>query len=387
MLASTQISLLCHVAACAAFQLHAQSLPRPAFGAMHVKPLSMCVNPSSMSYRELQQACKANGLRAAGKAVELRERLERHFAGEAESAATAIADPAVSEAAGSPPGPSIPIDHRLDVVDTGLGAIDEELAALGLLDDTGPGPAGTTDTAHGTVPSDGADALEALLGEAADAVEAIEGAAPGFDAAGEVLFDELLSDLDSATDLPPGAFDAYGVYRPAASAESAADVSAEPSMPLDPQTSRALSSLDALETDSTAGSFAEQMASLTTEAAGGSEPLATETFDEAWLEELFGPINDGAKPGTATAGATSGGRGGGVGGGTAGGMGGAPRDDRRGGRRDGRSFNEARTLRSDDPNDGLRRSISRASLQADHAQVLQLFGKWRRRSAPVDEPV
>jgi len=68
-------------------------------------------------------------------------------------------------------------------------------------------------------------------------------------------------------------------------------------------------------------------------------------------------------------------------------MGGAPRDDRRGGRRDGRSFNEARTLRSDDPNDGLRRSISRASSQADHAQVLQLFGKWRRRSAPVDEPV
>ena len=43
--------------------------------------------------------------------------------------------------------------------------------------------------------------------------------------------------------------------------------------------------------------------------------------------------------------------------------------------------------RYDDPNDGLRRSLFGASSKGEHAKVLEMIGKWRRRSAPVDEPV
>jgi len=45
------------------------------------------------------------------------------------------------------------------------------------------------------------------------------------------------------------------------------------------------------------------------------------------------------------------------------------------------------TTRHDDPNDGLRRGLFGASSKGEHAKVLEMIGKWRRRSAPVDEAV
>ena len=216
--------------------------------AMRARTPTMSGDLSAMSYRELQQACKERGLRASGKADELRERLMQALPSE-----TA---PVSKPAAPTPPAPKAVVD-TWPVLSS---ADDAELLGSLALDDDLPMGDGTSAGNAGAIGRDASAA--AALGD-------------------DSLLDELLSDLESdlgdpSGPLPPGRrYESYGMD------ESLAD---------------ALASLDDL--DGPLGSpaprrgapdpFADTIASLAS-AADASEgdtgaPLATDGFDEAWLE-------------------------------------------------------------------------------------------------------
>ena len=73
--------------------------------APRTRPLSLCIDPEAMSYRELQQACKAQGLPAKGKADILRQQL----LAAAEQRTYGAAAPAPTPCAGAlPPLPLLP---------------------------------------------------------------------------------------------------------------------------------------------------------------------------------------------------------------------------------------------------------------------------------------
>lgn len=212
--------------------------------AMRARTPTMSGDLSAMSYRELQQACKERGLRASGKADELRERLMQALTSEA----AAVSKPA----APTPPAPKA-------VVDTWpvpSSADDAELLGSLALDDDLPMGDGNSAGNAGAIGRDASAA--AALGD-------------------DSLLDELLSDLnDLSGPLPPGSrYESYGMD------ESLAD---------------ALASLDDLDGPlgspaprrGAPDSFADTIASLA-RAADASEgdtgaPLATDGFDEAWLE-------------------------------------------------------------------------------------------------------
>ena len=106
---------------------------------------------------------------------------------------------------------------------------------------------------------------------------------------------------------------------------------------------------------------------------------ATDCFPH---QDLFGPVDDEPKPKPRAAG------GGGAPRPAAGGAAGAGQQDAGGWRAPrGAPPRAPATTRHDDPNDGLRRSLFGASSKGEHAKVLEMIGKWRRRSAPVDEAV
>ena len=250
MLVSAALLLLCGYHAPVARLFDARADPAPSAHHLRVRPAMRARSPtmsgdlSAMSYRELQQACKERGLRASGKADELRERLMQALPSE-----TA---PVGEPAAPPPPAPKA-------VVDTWpvpSSADDAELLGSLALDDDLPMGDGTSAANSGATGRDASAA--AALGD-------------------DSLLDELLSDLnDLSGPLPPGSrYESYGMD------ESLAD---------------ALASLDDL--DGPLGSpaprrgvsdpFADTIASLAS-AADASEgdagaPLATDGFDEAWLE-------------------------------------------------------------------------------------------------------
>ena len=113
-------------------------------------PLCADASFASMSYRELQQACKARGIKATGKADVLRERLAEHTGDGAEPAGAAEAAPAPEAQAPPPigdedlglaiaqPGPPLPEDDLLSSLGSSLGdddtmddsEIDDLLSAL-----------------------------------------------------------------------------------------------------------------------------------------------------------------------------------------------------------------------------------------------------------------
>jgi pentatricopeptide repeat protein len=106
---------------------------------------------------------------------------------------------------------------------------------------------------------------------------------------------------------------------------------------------------------------------------------ATDCFPH---QDLFGPVDEEPKPKPRAAG------GGGAPRPAAGGAAGAGQQDAGGWRAPrGAPPRAPATTRHDDPNDGLRRSLFGASSKGEHAKVLEMIGKWRRRSAPVDEAV
>ena len=308
---------------------------------------SMCMDPAAMSYRELQAACKSRGLRAAGKAVELRDRLLQHL-GDSDDASSADEAPHTSAPVAPPAAP--PLDENDDML--------AQLLGDGAGTPTGAG-----------APTTGADDL----------------------------FDELLNDLDEPDALPPGAYDAFGVYRQKPSAAAAetgggSGGALAESGPLDGRVTDALDELDGGLGGLDLGDlgslddaqFADEVASLASLSGDDAVANVTETFDEAWLDELFGPLSDDVPPPPGSAPAADASAGGGPRAQRPPSAAGAWAQDKPESRR---QWELPSSPRSDDPNEGLRRSLLSASSRGDHRKVLEMIGKWRRRGAPVDEPV
>ena len=287
---------------------------------------SMCASIESMSYRELQQACKAAGLGARGKADELRSRLLESQGGQGDTdASTGVSEPT-----------SITSD---------LEGLADAKDSLGFLDD---------------VP------FTDLEAEA----ESVDDNRNPFD-------DALFKDLEEQL-LPPGEFDAIGTFQPSGRTKGT-DAAAKPSP---------LGTLD--ELDGLLGPPSSPSELGNDDTAGGADAtFPAERFDEKWLDDLFGPIDEEPSPVSSP---------------PAGGARGSPRGrdfgaasdvlgewdafESGGGR--GEQLRERR-VRSDDPNEGLRRGILSASASREHVRVLSMMTKWRARkdegTAPVEEPV
>ena len=316
--------------------------PRPL---LRTTTLAMCGLPKldtaeieGMAYRQLQQLCKAHGLGAKGKADELRAKL----LGAAEPNE---ASPLVESInAPPPPTPHAPAAAEDAATDDHFDDLLDLLEEDEFDDGEAPIPAPPIDESF-----PGLDAA----GIAEDDLAEQKGKETGDDAFDDSLFDELLSDLSVE--------EPFGTYRsPGESAGSATGASVPNAD--NGSVESALAALDDLDFDNPIAANGE-----------GSEKVEVDTFDEAWLDDLFGPIGE--------MGSSSGGA-------QAGGDAGRPAYQSRP-RGRGRHIEDIAVPsleeNSDDPNAGLRRAILLAAREGDDRKTLNKLKKWRNNKLPVED--
>ena len=327
-------------------------LPIVALGFAAVRPpcpqrvgpsASMCLSPDSMTYRELQQACKSRGLGARGKTEDLRDRLRAALStDDREQASAAGVGLSASGAVASPP-------DQLDPPISERGGDNDELglmAELGL--DVDEGDATTP------LPQGGFDSLD-----------------------DDDLLAELLRDLDDDSEaLPPGA--APNSVNPHQRTTTFSD---DPDDLLgDASLANALEALDRLD----AAPGDELLQRPDSAADAGADEADLDKFDETWLDDLFGPLSSEVPPPAEKRPRDT------TGAGDAGAW--RPRAGARETRRPApptapRSSDSFRWPEQVDEHSALRRSIRSASMQGSHQRVLQSFDTWRQRQAPVEEAV
>ena len=355
-------------------------------------PVLMSATPETMSYRELQAACKAAGIGARGKADELRSKLREHLT--SQSPDDAAAD-------GGMEAPHYELNHldtdvelepaRADPAGAGTDEAPDssELDPFDALDELfGQPEEGLKPLASDSDSTEAAPVLDPLLvvDEQLDPLGELTAAAARADSFDDSLFDQLLQELDepaedglSPLEEPVGVFRAPKQTRPSSGATSADGIS---------DLLESLDALDALDQPA-AGGVAVPPASK------GGSAFAPEEFDEKWLDDIFGPIGPPSSPSGGGGREDAGWRQ--RGGAPSSGSGWQPRAQT-GGRlqgwgapKEGRRERAAPRAWPDTysgPHGDLRRDLLGASARGDHGNVLTLLSEWRAsEAAPVDEQV
>ena len=316
---------------------------------------SMCAPPliaseiEGMAYRQLQQLCKAHGLGAKGKADELRAKL-LEVAGDGSSGSVAAAPPVEAS--------EVEIDEE-DFYDDESQLLQEPAGSMNAFDLTGD------------------DANEKTIAEDREG---------NFD---DSLFDELLAELSNENEESYyGEYSAPGTTPSApAAARSVADPAAGVRGGVDDvgvdDALAALADLD-LDLDQPAGAGSGA-------AAAAASIEGADTFDETWLDDLFGPLDGAPTPGGAAGAAATrrpverpvGGNGRGNF---------RPSYQRGGGGGYGASQHDwpgydIPPEDSDDPNDVLRREILISSRDGNERKCLSSLKRWRKAGLPVEDAV
>lgn len=234
---------------------------------------SMCLDPSGMSYRELQQACKARGLRATGKAAELRDRLLQQAPAADETAPIIEQQASASE-------PQMPSEDELAALGLGVSTAMPAEEELGSDEDDSASLAAASTAAVSELGAPEADIFANLLD--VDALDADTATTFTADADSSVstggldnsLFDELLNELEESES-------PYGTFSSASSGPTAA----APTTPDNGGLSDVLGALDELDSVS---DFAAEVAKLTGDGAAAlpAEEVPSPRRSTAWLHAV-----------------------------------------------------------------------------------------------------